>query len=109
MANECPDKAGAPKADGGSAVMIMIRADRGDDLMKHGAIPDSGQHSSIHTWIEELSDVGILNQSYVDSANTCGVNVIQAGKLIGEMEKEMRLYIDVDMDGFSLSTNGFSS
>ena len=109
MANDCPEKAGAPKADGGSAVVKMIRADGGDDLMNYGAIPDSPQHSSIHTRIEELSDVSILNQSYNHSANTRVVNVVQAGESVGEMEKQLRLDMDVDMDGFPLSPSSFSN
>ena len=109
MANDCPEKVGAPKADGGSAVVKVIRADGGDDLMNYVAIPDSPQYSSIHTRIEELSDVSILNQSYNDSANTRVVNVIQAGKSVGEMEQELRLDMDVDMYGFPLSTNSFSN
>ena len=111
MANNCPKKAGAPMADGGSAVVKMIRTNRGDDLMNYRAVPHSPQHSSIHTRIEELSDVSILNQSYDDSANICVVNVIRAGKSVGEMEKELGLDMDmdVDMDGFPLSTNSISN
>ena len=109
MANDCPKKAGAPKADGGSAVVKMIRADEGDDLINYGAIPDSPQYSSIHTRIEELSDLSILNQSYNDSTNTCVVNVIRARKSVAEMEKELGLDMDVDMDGFLLSTNSVSN
>ena len=41
MANDCLKKAGAPKADGGSAVVKMIRTAGGDDLMNYGAIADS--------------------------------------------------------------------
>ena len=44
MANDCPEKAGASKADGGSAVVKVIRADRGDDLMNYGAMPDRPQY-----------------------------------------------------------------
>ena len=109
MANDCPEKAGAPKADGGSAVVKVIRADGGDDLMNYGAIPDSPQHSSIDARMQELSDGSILNQSYDDSANIRVVNVVWAGKLVGEMEKELGLDMDVDMDGFPLSTNGVSN
>ena len=109
MANDCPEKAGAPKADGGSTVVKMICADRGDELLNYRAIPDSPQHSSIHTCIEELPDVSILNQSYDDSANTCVVNVVRAGKSVSEMQKKLGLDIDVDMDGFPLSTNSFSN
>ena len=51
MANDCPEQPGASKADVGSAVGKVIHADGGDDLMNYGAIPDSPQHSSIHTRI----------------------------------------------------------
>ena len=77
--------------------------------MNYGAIPNSPQHSSIHTRIEELSDVNMFNQSYDDSANICVVNVVRAGKSVGEMEKELGLDMDVDIDGFPLSTNSFSN
>ena len=97
------------KADGGSAVVKVIRADGVDDLMNYAAIPDSPQYSSIHTRIEELSDVSILNQSYDDSANIRVVNVIRAGKSVGEMEKELALDMEVDIIGFPLSTNTFSN
>ena len=87
----------------------MIRVDGGDDLMNYGVILDSPKHLSIHTRIEKLSDLSILNQSYYDSANICVVYVIRAEKSVGEMEKELALDIDVDMNGFPVSTNSFSN
>ena len=61
MANQYPDKAGAPKADGRSAIVKVIYGDASADFINNGAIPDGPQHSLIYTRFEQLSDRSIHN------------------------------------------------
>ena len=106
MVPNYPQKAGEEK-DGSIAVVKVIRTDRGDDLLNYGVLPDSPYDSDNR--IEELSEVSIITQPDENSANIRIVNVIWARKLVGGMEKDLELDIDVDMDGFPLSTNCFSN
>lgn len=50
MVNNCPTAAGnSTKADGGIAVVTVIRGDEGDDFMNYGGILNSPQHLLILT------------------------------------------------------------